>query len=310
MINPGLSPTTIVDRDSIAVDNWTNVPGSNVSGNGNVYDVYVVRTPDAGGSAPIGLYLSRSLDEGATWQPPQLVLSDPGVNMPTVVVGSYHDVYIFYYEGFDSGYDISYIVSHDDGATFSTVPTNVVFSTNTNDDGGVNVLDDVRSLAFPQVAVNPVDSDFYVTWSDYATPGQGPTVCLKVMNHLTDQWSATQAISAANNADINFDPVVAISPDGTEIGLSWYSQNVNTTAISRWAAVGTISDGDDITSTDTVTMTAPFEITPSPFLPYDGDYLGDCSSIIADADGFLVAFSYTNNTSGNNDIYVVRFRKP
>ncbi len=290
----GFPPSYAVDKPDITVDNWSG------AGQGNVYAVYKAQENGPVNNAlPNGIYFSRSVN-GVTWQSPVAAVPNDLTQGAQVVVGSDHSIYIFYY-AIDANSGIaneSMVVSHDGGAHFSA-PQVIELLNGKGDDGDVGVLGEPRTNSFPQVVVNPVNSDIVLAWNDVSNvPGEGTSGILTVMDYKTQTWTTKQQFTVPGTADIQWDIAPAFSPDG-RLGISWYRQDAQSQLISRWATVGLVN-GTSVSFFQPVELsTAPFSLSDAPEQP---PFLGDYDATVGDGKGFVT--TYVQFTSGGYE-YVV-----
>ena len=274
------------DKQWMAVDNFSG------SGNGNVYLI----SRRFGGTQ--GIYMFRSTDHGNTFGPSGGVNIFSGGQGAYVSVGSDHSVYAFYYNGSTS---IMVRKSTDFGVTFGTAVTVVSGLTGgTNGDLGLTGLrqgtatySSFRSNSFPHAAVNPVSGHIYVTFNDRALPDKG-NIYMVMSTNGGATWSArTQVNDDATTTD-QWQPTIAVTPDGLNIGIFYYSRQedvTNNNLFKYYGRLGTISGS-------TVTFSPSFAISDVASLPEFGrdnvvnsTYMGDYNHAAATTNEFHVVWS-------------------
>lgn len=282
---PGNLQDDFLDKSWITVDNY---PGS---GNGNVYLTY---TQFAFGYAPHGIYLTRSTDGGASWGPAGgLLISSEGayVQGSQVVVGPDHTVYVFWVdENSYSGDILMMSKSTDQGLTFSA-PITVQQLHNYGYLGLSSINGYFNTNSFPAVAVNPVNGDLYVAYDDV---GAGADDLADVL--LTQSidggatWTSPVRLNNDGTANDQWQPSLAVTPDGTKLGVFWYDRrfDVHNDLIDRVGVIGSISD-------HSLTFGQNFRITDTSFpaMPTYYGYMGDYDTATADN-------SYFYTTWGDN----------
>lgn len=280
---PGFTSTTgSHDKEWIAVDNF---PGT---GFGNLYQFW--RNFGAGG----GMTFTRSTNDGVTWIPSGGTLLDPSPSGQgaCVVVGTDHSVYCFWYS---SASGIVVRKSIDFGLTFSggsTVTT--LLSTGVNGDLGLGF----RSNTFPHAAVNPVNGNIYLVYDDKASAPDRAEVYFRQSTNGGATWSSAVRVNDDVGTNDNWEPALAVTPDGTTLSIAWYDRRIDpaNTLIARWGVVGTISGS-------TVTFGLNFPISDQ-FPPVYGvdpvvttAYMGDYDQMTADNSFFYTTWGDNRDQS-------------
>lgn len=257
------------DKEWLACDNFGG------AGQGNFYLYY--RDFGAGG----GMSFTRSTDGGATWSGRQLLASGSGQGA-WVTVGADHAVYAFWL----AGSSIVLRKSTDQGVTWGSQSTAQTLRT-TGVNGDLALTGGFRSNAFPQVASNPNDaSQLYMVWNDKGVV-PSPDKANVYFSRSTDggaTWAAALQVNADAGTNDNWQPVLAITPDGTGLFVSWYDRRrdpVNA-AIDVFARAATISG-------TTVTFGNDYRVTDASFPVVIGQdpainsvYMGDYDTAVAD----------------------------
>jgi hypothetical protein len=292
------------DKPWIAVDNH---PGP---GYGNAYLVWAdFNFKNNTGGTDKGIYLTRSTDDGLTWGPSGGVPIDvkPGTNNVEggfVTVGPDHTVYVFWWN-YNTSENILMSKSTDLGQTF-TNPA-IVTRLNTNSSGASNGdlglsysntnSSSFRTNAYPQAAVNPVTGDIYVVYND---DPKGPTdkadIFLTMSTDGGNTWSSPLRVNDDTTTTDQWQPAIALTPDGTHVFITWYDRRndpTNDSLIDRYGVIGTVSG-------HSVSFAANFRITDVSFPPAFGQdpmmpaaYMGDYDMATADN-------SYFYTTWGDN----------
>lgn len=276
------------DKDWIAVDNFAG------SGNGNVY--LVERDFGTGN----GIYFFRSTDGGATFGPNggTLITSASASQGAFVAVGPDHTVYVFWY----AGSEIQMSKSTDQGVTFSapvTVASGLVGGVNgnlllTGLRQGTTTYATFRTNEFPQAAVNPVTGAIYVT---YANHGAGNDKADIFLVQSTDGGTTFDApIQVNDDATITdqWFPTVAVTPDGANLGIFYYSRQEDPLNNNLFKYYGRIAD----ISAATLAFQPGFAISDVASLPEFGrdtvvnsTYMGDYNQAVATPGAFHVVWS-------------------
>jgi hypothetical protein len=264
-----------LDKEWLAVDN------NGGSAQGNVY--LIVR--DFGSGNNQGIYMFRSTDQGATFGPNGGVLIASGASYNVqgayVTVGPDGTVYAFWFVDSFSGGPTPAIMmrkSTDQGLTFGpavTVTTLTPTTTGYNGDLGMNF----RTNKFPQAIVNPVNNDIYVTFDDKRGPARSDVF----LTQSTDggaTWSTPQKINDDNTSADHWNPALAVTPNGADVGVFWYDRRNASTQngnIDRYGAIGSVSG-------HTVTFAPNMQITDQSFPEEFGHVGGIVSNYMGDYD--------------------------
>ena len=142
---PGYTGTgDFLDKPWIVVDN------SSGTGQGNVYLTWR-HFPFSGNGS---IRFTRSTNGGSTWGPnlgTEIVQATAGsVQGPNVVVGSNHDVYVFWYDQITATRQIRVRRSTDQGSTFNTAVT-VTNLTTTGNNGNLSLNGGFTTNTFPKL---------------------------------------------------------------------------------------------------------------------------------------------------------------
>jgi hypothetical protein len=273
---------------------WITVDNNAGAGRGNVY---LVNRDFGGGN---GIYFYRSTNGGDSFGPNGGTLIAPGNQGAWVTVGSDHAVYVFYLDSNTSTQRVQMRKSTDQGLTFAPAVTVANLNTHgVNGDLGLGF----RSNAFAQALVNPTNpNQIFTVFDDKPTP-TGPDradVYLEVSNDGGATWSARQRVNDdATNTD-QWQPTIAIAPNGSRIGVFWYDRRLDVTNnrfIDYYGSIATVSPTG-------VTFQPNFRITDTSFAPVfgvdpvvNGVYMGDYDQAQADNSAFYVTWGDNRDNS-------------
>jgi hypothetical protein len=277
------------DRHRLAVDNFAG------PGRGNVY-----LASRRFGGAP-GNYLFRSTNGGDSFGPSggTLISTDASIaNAPFVAVGPDHAVYVFWYQ---TG-QILVRKSTDLGVTFgpSTLVASVVAGGVNGDLGLVGIRNGTTTPAsfrtdkFPRVAVNPVNGNLYVAYADDPAGGDKADIFLVQSTNGGASWSAPVRVNDDATPTDQWQPTVAVTPDGTKLGVFYYSRQEEGAANNRYRYYGRLA----ALSGPSITFTPSFAVSDVDSPPEFGRdnvvnavYMSDNDAAVATSDAFHVAWS-------------------
>jgi hypothetical protein len=308
MVNgsPGfVAGVDVADKPWIAVDNY---PGP---GYGNVYLAWTDFTVKNDGSqVDKGIYLTRSTDDGVTWGPSGGVPIDvkAGLNHPQgtfVTVAPDHTVYVFWWVG-NTSESIEMSKSTDQGQTFTNPVIVTRLQTNGSPNGDLGLTNSTgqsfRTAVFPQAAVNPVTGDIYVVYNDEPKDNSKDKADI-FLTESTDggaTWSAPRRVNDDNTTNDQWQPAIAVTPDGTHVGISWYDRRLDpaNNLIDRFGVIGTVSG-------HSVSFAPNFRITDVSFPPAFGqdpfvlpNYMGDYDMAAADNNYFYTTWGDNRSSDG------------
>jgi hypothetical protein len=290
----------IADKPWMAVDNH---PGP---GYGNVYLAWTDLNLTGGGTDNRnfrGIFFTRSTDDGVTWGPSGGVpiAVKPGNSKAWgafVTVGPDHTVCVFWWDG-TSGQNILMSKSTDLGQTFSNPVIVTGLNTNGNfGDLGLNYSNtnssSFHTFLFPQAAVNPVTGDIYVVFNDEPNvKGDKADIFFTMSTDGGNTWSSPLRVNDDATTTDQWQPAIAVTPDGTHLFISWYDRRndpTNDSLIDRYGAIGTVSG-------HTVNFASNFRITDVSFPPALGQdsyvpasYMGDYDMATADNNYFYTTW--------------------
>lgn len=257
------------DKEWVACDNFVG------TGQGNFYLYY--RDFGAGG----GMSFTRSTDGGLTWSSRILLASGSGQGA-WVTVGADHAVYAVWL----AGSSIVLKKSTDQGLSFGAqIPVQTLRTTGVN--GDLALGGGFRSNAFPQVVTHPGDaSQLYMVWNDKGvTPS--PDKANVYFSQSTDggaTWSAAVQVNTDAGTNDNWSPVLAITPDGTALFVSWYDRRLDpaNSLIDVFGRSATISGTTVTFGNDYRISEASFPVVIGQDAVIVGTYMGDYDMAVAD----------------------------
>ncbi len=282
------------DKDSLGVD---NVASS--SFRGSVYSFFTQFAPK---SSPIlGSY---SRNQGVSFAKPTLVskpasralcpldkgaCADDQGSSPGV--GPHGYVYVAY-ENFDTPSNVNQIFiseSKDGGATFS--PPHKV----SDSDDITNPYKTFRVNSFPNLAVNRVTGQLYVTWSDQRSGS--PVVYVTTSTHgIGGPWSKPVSVNGVRFGSFQFFPAITVQPSTGDLYVSYYDNlkyprsNVYDYDYRRFSAT-------------LIPEIAATRVSRSPIvasLDFSGGFIGDYTSAAARGSGAQLI--WTGTSTGRQDI--------
>src|SRR5262245_22193151 len=273
------------DKEWITVDNFAG------SGAGNVY--LVARDFGVGN----GIYFFRSTDNGSTFGPSGGTLITPGAQGAFVAVGPDHSVYAFWY----AGTSIQMRRSTDQGLTFGApviVASGLVGGTNgdlalTGIRQGTATPAGFRSSEFPHAAVNPVTGNIYVTFANNPAGVDKADIFVAQSTDGGATWGAPVRVNDDANTKGQWQPALAVTTDGANLGIFYYSRQEDPTnnLFKFYGRVASISGS-------TLNFSPSFAISDVASLPEFGrdsvvnsTYMGDYDFAVATNTAFHVVWS-------------------
>ncbi|HZD01598.1 MAG TPA: sialidase family protein [Actinomycetes bacterium] len=240
------------------------------------------------------VWFSRTTN-GETWEPARMIF-DPGavdqtignqiVVLPTSTGGDLLDffnlIFNFSNAGGTRGFNVAFLRSEDQGATWSRTPTIVdkMFRAQVRDPDTNQAL---RTADFnPEVAVDPATGNLYAVWQDRRFNGRAE-VAFTMSTDGGKTWTRTMRINTGSKDAQGFLPQVHVASDGT-VGVLFYdfrnevAGTPNTLSTDAWLIhchPGT-QDCAQASSWAETHVDGPFNAREYPdaggFFP--GDYLG------------------------------------
>lgn len=288
---PGFVRADSMDKEWITVDNF---PGE---GQGNIYQAWRNFSNNA---ARAGITFTRSTDGGATWGP-----ANPAVFIATggqgswVTVGPDHAVYVFWLDG----HNIRMRKSTNLGVSFGPIVTVAALSSSTGTNGDLGLGGNFRTNTFPQVVVNPVNGNLYLVVAD-----RGATAPDKADIFFTQSidggstWSALTRLNDDATTNDQWQPALAVSPDGSRVFVGYYSRELDGTnvMIDNYARIGTVS-GTTVTFGPSMRLTTTsYPVVVGVDSSIVGTYMGDYDSATADASAFYYTWGDNRDRNNNN----------
>jgi hypothetical protein len=175
-----------------------------------------------------GIYFFRSTDHGATFGPSGGTAIDTGSNQGAfVAVGPDHAVYAFWYSG-----GIYVRKSTDLGLTFGpevNIASDLVGGGNgdlglTGIRNGLATASAFRSNEFPHAVVNPITGNLYVTYANDGAGADKGDIFLKQSTDGGATWSAPIKVNDDATTTDQWQPTLAVTPDGQNLGVFYYSR--------------------------------------------------------------------------------------
>jgi hypothetical protein len=235
-----MAPTVATPGGSSEDKQWHCVDNFPGPGNGNVY---MISRNFGSGS---GIYLYRSTDQGATFGPSGGVQIVSGNQGAYVTVGSDHAVYAFWYT---TG-AIMVRKSTDFGVSFGapvTVASGLVGGTNgdlglTGRRQGLTTFSSFRSNEFPHATVNPVTGSIYVTYNNKGAGTDKADIFFVQSTNGGASWSAPFKVNDDATTTDQWQPTLAVSPSGTQLGIFYYSRQEEPDSNNRFKYYGRIAN--------------------------------------------------------------------
>ena len=272
------------DKQWMAVDNYAG------AGNGNLYLM------SRRFSGTVGIYFHRSTDHGSTFSAGiQLFTGGQGA---FVEVDPAHNIYAFYING--SG-QILMRKSTDQGLTFAAAVTVATGLGTSNGDLALTGLRQgtvsyasFRSNSFPHVAINPVSGHIYVTYNNNPAGVDKGDVFMTMSTDGGATWSAPVRVNDDLTTTDQWQPTIAVSPDGLNLGIFYYSRQedpFNNNLFKYYCRTAAISGA-------TVTFRPSGPVSDVAAVPEFGrdavinsTYMGDYQQAAATATGFYVSWA-------------------
>ena len=294
---PGFGGGNRLDKPWITVDNFSG------TGQGNVYLAFLNA---AAGLKATGIYLSRSQDGGLTWSLMNggFSIAPSNVQGAFVAIGPDHAVYVFWYEGNFTPREIRMRKSTNLGIGFGSTIT-VTTLTGTGANGALDLNGGFRTNSFPQAAVNPVSGNIYVVYNDCTanpcttTGADRGNIFFRQSTDGGSTWSAAVKINDDNTTRDQWQPALAVTPDGLHLFVGWYDRRLDpaNSLINTFGVAGAIS-GSAVTFGSNFRITTqsfPVAIGQDPGVP--PTYMGDYDMAVADNSFFY--YTWGDNRDSN-----------
>ncbi len=272
-----LTPVNATPGGTTEDKQWHTVDNFAGAGNGNVY---MLSRRFAGTQ---GIYFFRSTDNGATFGPSGGTLIVSGSQGAFITVSPDHSIHAFWF----AGTSLQVRKSVDQGATFGA-PVTVVSGLAGGSNGDLALTGtpqgaasgSFRSNGFPHVAVNPVSGHLYTIFSDNPAGADKADIFMVTSTDGGATWSARVRVNDDATTTDQWQPTVAVSTDGSRLGVFYYSRQedtVNNNLFRYYGRIGTISGG-------TVAFQTSFAISDVASLPEFGRNSGVVSTYMGDYD--------------------------
>ena len=156
-----------------------------------------------------------------------------------------------------------------------------------------------RTPLVPQIAANSVNGNIYVAYHDKGTLPDRANVFFKQSTDGGLTWGAPVRINTDATTADQWQPSLAVTPDGSHVGVFWYDRrlDVNNNLIDYFGRIGVVSGS-------TVTFGPDFRVTDASFPPEFGrdpvvnpQYMGDYDQATADDAYFYVAWGDNRDAS-------------
>jgi hypothetical protein len=220
-INPfaGLQPAStdsVLDKPALVVDNF---PGP---GNGNVYLAVTWQKP-----SPINLLVARSVD-GVNWTNSAEFQS---AEAPTLTIGRDHTVYLLW-TGNSGGTNRFFFSKSSDLGTNFSAGTVILTNNSSSSDlrlrrfNGTDASDFFRTAIIPTLAADPVNTNnLYLVFHDASTNAsdKADIFFLQSTNRGTN-WSPPMRVNSDTTTNDQWQPVLTVKPDGTQLFIAWYDR--------------------------------------------------------------------------------------
>jgi hypothetical protein len=280
------------DKEWIAVDNFAG------PGQGNVY---LVNRDFGSGN---GIFFTRSTDQGNTFGPSGgTAIALAGATQGAfVTVTPDHAVEVYWF----NGSVIQMRKSTDQGITFGapvTVVSGLIGGTNgdlglTGIRNGTSTPSGFRSNEFPHAAVNPANGNIYVTFDNKGPGSDKADVFLTQSTDGGATWSAPIRVNDDATTTDQWQPTIAVTPDGSKLGIFYYSRQEDTAGDNLFKYYGRVAS----ISGSTLTFAPSFAVSSVASLPEFGRdsivnsvYMGDYNTAYATPGAFYVSWSDNRN---------------
>jgi hypothetical protein len=282
LATPGVASPNF-DREVLAVDN--------VAGGSNVY----VLATDFGGTGAVRFF--RSTNDGMAWGPSGglTMVSGFSVNGPFLAVAPDHSIYAFWFDNSGGPQRLRVRRSIDLGLTFGGAITVATLST-TGPDGDMG-LGGFHTNAFPQAVVNPVNSNVYIVYPDNPAGTDRADIFFRQSTDSGASWSAGVRVNDDATTRDQWQPSLAVTPDGSRVFVGWYDRRLDAANIDNYGRIATVSGA-------TVTFGADFRITDQSYPPVFGidpvlnpTYMGDWDECAADNSFFYYSWGDNRDPS-------------
>ena len=293
-----MAPVNATPGGSSEDKQWHTVDNYGGAGQGNVYML-----SRRFGAGP-GIYFFRSLDQGNTFGPNGGTLITSGAQGAYISVLPDHSILAFWY----AGTTLQMRKSTDFGVTFSapvTVASGLAGGVNgdlalTGVRQGTATAAGFRSNEFPHAAVNPVSGHVYVTFANNPAGTDKADIFMVQSTDGGATWGAAVRVNDDLTLNDQWQPTIAVTPDGARVGIFYYSRQEDIDAsdgdpannrFKYYGRIGAISGS-------TVSFLPSFAISDVASLPEFGrdgvvntTYMSDYDTAFATPGAFHVVWS-------------------
>ena len=293
----------LLDRLWITVDNH---PGP---GQGTVYVVW----RHFGGPLGGAIYLNRSIDGGTTWLPTDIsVVQGYTGQGPFVTVAPDHSVLVAYHESpyaYGPGGKVQFRRSTDQGRTWEPKVT-VANLRNVGSNGNLELWGGFRTNSFPQMAVNPVSGDIYMTYNDWSEVSTDwANVYFTVSHDHGVTWAPPVRVDTDPGISDQYMPSIAVTTDGSQVMIGFYDRRVDDWLIRRMAVIGDVT-GSTVTFGHDFALSISYPPVVSQDPAVGRTYMGSSDQIVADDRFFYSTWTDTRDPHlGHANQPDVRFAK-
>jgi hypothetical protein len=312
-------PTTLVREDGRAFNDLPSITADPTDAR-YVYAVWDRLALVDGGPHFVGpTYLSRSTDNGRTWEPPRPIF-DPGLDRQTLANqiavlpdGTLVNVFLHYKEDVDAGTattEAAVIRSTDKGRTWSPpVKVGDMLAVGARDPQTQTPIRD--GALIPHIAVGSGGA-VYVAWQDARfTGGERDGVVLSRSTDGGRTWSDAVRVNADPTVQA-FSPALATAPDG-KVGVTYYDLRSNTADPATLPTDYRLASSADGGRTWAETrVSGPFDLATAPRVGAASSmYLGDFHGLVAAGPHFVPLFPMAGGDPNNrSDIFAAQVIPP
>lgn len=302
---PGMPPYRFNDKPHFTVDLWGGSPNQNA--------LYAAWIQDDGANAPTDIRFSASSDSGTTWFGTPVTVNDtPGTDMangPNLAIAPDGTVYIAWLDvnvlisGSKSA-TLKLDKSTDGGLTFGPDQTVLSIRSLPNNLKDAIGNTDARARSYPAIQVSPFSSqEIYMVYAedpDYnpVTGLDGPDEADVYFIKSTDggaTWSTRLRLNDDSTVNDQFEPWIAVQPDGT-IGVAWYDKR-NFPTDNVWDVYMALSTDGGSTFGPNIRVNSVSFPTPG-----GGVWMGEYLGLAANSSSFFVGFT-SSITDPAGDVY-------
>jgi hypothetical protein len=260
-------------------------------------------------------WFSRTTNGGASWEPARMIFDAGEVNqtignvivvLPNGDLLDFFDlIYNFKNAGGVRGFNVAFIRSSDQGATWSSSARIIdkLFRVTVRDPDTGQAL---RTGDFnPEVAVDPASGKIYVVWQDGRfSGGTRSDIAFTMSSDGGQSWTPTVKINTGSAGTSAFLPVVHAAADGS-VGVLFYDLRNNTPDPATlptdvWLTHCHTSCSNPANWTETQ-VAGPFNYKNAPNA--GGFFLGDYVGLSATPDAFAALFTETGTTASSADAF-------